>query len=116
MPDANPSTFRDNDPVRPEKPERSTSPRKRKRAIVQALRSSVRACVRVSVVGCAVFLLCHCHRQSSTAMPPATATPTTPLPTPAPAAEVAPTPTATAEASAPPLPVPSASETPDTFG
>jgi hypothetical protein len=116
MPEANHPTFRDNPPVRPEKPKYSAPPDRRKRSIGQALRVAVRACLTVSIAGGAVFSLCQCHRQSSTPALTPTATPATPSPTPSATAQVTPTPTAVPQASAPPLPLPSASETPDAFG
>jgi hypothetical protein len=116
MPEANLPTFRDNSPVRPEKPARVTGPGRLKRSIVQVLQSAVRVWVTVSVAGCAVFLLCQCHRQPPTPAPTPTATPATPSPTPTPTVEATPTPTPTPQASATPLPLPSASETPDPFG
>jgi hypothetical protein len=116
MPEASHPTFRDNPPVRPEKPERSARPGRLKRSLVQVLRPAARTCVTVCVGGCAVFLLCQCHRQPSTPAPTSTATPATPSPTPAPTAQVTATPTAVPQVSAPSLPLPSASETPDAFG
>jgi hypothetical protein len=107
MPEANHPTFRDNPPVRPETPERSARPGRRKRSIVQVLRPAVRTCLTACVAGCAVFLLCQCHRQPSTPAPTPTATPAPTVPE---------TPTAVPQVSAPPLLLPSASETPDAFG
>jgi hypothetical protein len=116
MPEANHLTFRDNPPVQPEKSECSARPGRGKRSVVEAVLSAVRTSVTVCIAGCAIFLLCQCHRQSSTSAPTPTATPATPSPTPPATAQVTPTPTAVPQASAPPFPLPSASETPDAFG
>jgi hypothetical protein len=116
MPEANHPTFRDNPPVRREKPGRSARPSRLERSIVQVLEALVRTVVTAGVAGCGILLLCQCHRQPTTPEPTPAATPATPSPTPAPTVQVTPTPTALPQVSAPPLPLPSASETPDAFG
>lgn len=116
MPEPNHPTFRDNPPVRPEKPAYSARLGRRKRSLVQVLRAAVRICLTMCIAGFSAFSLCQCHRQPSTQAPTPTATPATPSPTPTPNVQVTPTPTAVPQVSAPPLPVPSASETPDAFG
>jgi hypothetical protein len=117
MPEANHPTFRDNPPVRPEQPECSTRLGRPKRSLVQVLWPAVRTWATICIVGCAVLLLCQCHRQASTPAPTPSPTPTaTPSPTSTPIAQVTPTPTPVPQVSASPLPVPSASETPDAFG
>jgi hypothetical protein len=113
MPEANHPTFRNHPPVQTEKPECPASPGRRKRSLVRILRRSVRTCVSVWIVCCAVFLLCQCQRQPSTPAPTPTATSS---PTPTHVAQVTPTPTAIPQVSVPPVPVPSASDTPDAFG
>jgi hypothetical protein len=120
MPDANHSTFRDNDPVPGGKSEFSTPPGAVKRLIAHLVQSGTRQCLTACILGAAALLLCQCHRQSSTPAPTPNATPAstvvpTPAATPAIMPTVTPTPTAAPTASTPPLPLPTVSSTPDAF-
>jgi hypothetical protein len=116
MPGTKHFSFRDNGPLRRRKPAFSTRPETSKRSIAEFARYGSRLCVTAGILGAAAFLLCQCHRQSSTPAPTPTATPaSTAVPIPATTAPVTltvtPTPTASPSASI----APTASSTPDTF-
>ena len=111
MADANNSTL-------PDKLIARRGPSALKGAIVQLARSGARGCMAAVILGFAAFLLCQCHRQSSTppSTPASTATPTPTVPAPAtPLATPTPEPTPVPAASTPPMPQPTPSPTPDPF-
>ncbi len=119
MPDTKHFSFRDNGPLRRRKPAFSTRPDTIQRSITQLTRYGSRHCMTAGILGAAAFLLCQCHRQSSTPATPAptpTVTPaSTAVPIPAATAPVTPIVTPTPTASPTASIAPAASSTPDTF-
>src|ERR1700722_10703394 len=119
MPDADHSTFHDNNPVQPGKTELSTFLGAFGRPMAELALCLLRRLVTVSILGATVFLLCQCHRPPTPPQAPIpTPTPTvtsTPSPSAVTTPVVTPTPSVPPTASTSPLPQPTPSSTADPF-